>query len=137
MKLKEENLLPQMPSKKSDLQLYADECFPLTTVIFLRSLGYSIKHSSEYNFLNKTDPQHLKLARKESKTLITLDRDFLGYTTIKAQNTGGIIVISAGSNSPKHINLICKKQLSKIKKNFANNSLILVTIDKITKNGSL
>lgn len=122
-----------MPSKKSNLQLYADECFPLTTVIFLRSLGYSIKHASEYNFLNKSDSSHLKFAKKESKTLITLDRDFLGYTPTKASNTGGIIVISSGSNSPKHINFICRKQLSKIKKDYANNSLMLITIDKITK----
>ena len=123
-----------MPSKKSDLQLYADECFPFTTVIFLRSLGYSIKHASEYNFLNKSDLLHLKLAKKYKKTLITLDRDFLAYTEARARETAGIIVITTGSNAPKHVNQICKKQLSKISKNSIENSLALVSMDKITKN---
>lgn len=123
-----------MPSKKSDLQLYADECFPLTTVIFLRSLGYSIKHASEYNFLNRSDIAHLKFAKNKKQTLISLDRDFLGYTKARAKDTMGIIVISSGSNAPKHINRICQKQLSKIKKNYVESSLILITLDKITKN---
>src|SRR3990167_3858179 len=102
-----------MPSKKSDIQLYADECFPLTTVLYLRSVGYSIKHASEYNFLNKSDIAHLKFARNKEKVLITLDRDFLGYTTARAERTKGIIVVTTGSNAPKHINRICKKQLPK------------------------
>lgn len=124
-----------MPSKKSDLQLYADECFPLTTVLYLRSLGYSIKHASEYNFINRSDLSHLKFAKKENKTLITLDRDFLGYTKARVGQTLGVIVISTGSNAPKHINLICRKQLQKITKNYVSNSLVLITNKKITKSG--
>ena len=122
-----------MPSKKSDLQLYADECFPLTTVIYLRSLGFSIKHASEYNFLNRSDDSHLKRAKKLKRTLITLDRDFLGYTKEKSKDTDGIIVITTGSNDPKHVNLICSKQINKITKKYAKSSLVLVTNDKITK----
>jgi len=122
-----------MPSKKSDLQLYADECFPLTTVLYLRSLGYSIKHASELNFLNRSDSSHLRYAKKLRRTLITLDRDFLGYTQMKAKNSNGVIVIKTGSNAPKHVNLICKKQLSKVTRNFANGSLILITNDKISR----
>lgn len=123
-----------MPSKKSGIQFYADECFPLTTVIYLRSAGYSIKHSSEYNFLNKSDIAHLKFAKSKEKILITLDRDFLGYTTERAKGTKGIVVITSGSNAPKHINGICKKQLPKIKRRFVANSVILISNDKITKN---
>ncbi|OIP57228.1 MAG: hypothetical protein COX79_02645 [Candidatus Levybacteria bacterium CG_4_10_14_0_2_um_filter_36_16] len=122
-----------MPSKKSDLQIYADECFPFTTVLYLRSLGYSIRHALEYNFLNKPDISHLKHAKKLGKTLITLDRDFLGYTTARAEGTKGIVVITVGSNAPKHINSICKKQLPKIKRSVIANSVILISNDKITK----
>lgn len=122
-----------MPSKKSDLQLYADECFPLTTVLYLRSLGYSIKHAVEYNFLNKSDGLHLKFAKKNHKTIITLDRDFIGYTKVKSVDTSGIIVITTGSNAPKHINMICKKQLKKLTKHAVKASLTLITIDTIAK----
>jgi len=121
-----------MPSK-SDLQLYADECFPFTTVLYLRSNGVSIKHASEFHFLGKSDLQHLKNAQKNNKTLITLDRDFLGYTTARVANSYGVIVIQAGSNAPKHVNMICSKQLKKLTKHYIKDSLILITIDKITK----
>lgn len=126
-----------MPSKKSNFQLYADECFPLTTAIYLRSLGYSIKHASELNFLNKSDSAHLKFAKKLKKTLITLDRDFLGYTVIKAEQSMGILVISTGSNAPRHINLICGKQLKKLTKNYVNGSLVLITNEKISRRSTL
>lgn len=122
-----------MPPKKSDIQLYADECFPLTTVLYLRSLGYSIKHAAEYHMLNKTDPQHFKFAKHQKRTLITLDRDFLSYTEKLAKNSNGIIVITTGSNTPKHINLICKKQMPKITKKTAVGKLLLITNDTITK----
>lgn len=121
-----------MPSKP-DLQLYADECFPLTTVVYLRSLGFSIKHASEFNFLGKSDLQHLKNAQRHEKTLITLDRDFLGYTQSRVSNTCGVIIIQAGAIAPKHVNLICRKQLKRLTKHSIKNSLTLVTIDKITK----
>lgn len=120
-----------MPSKKSDLQIYADECFPFTTVIYLRSLGYSIKHASEYNFLNKPDILHLRYAKKLGKTLITLDRDFLGYTAKQAINTHGILVVKAGSNYPSHINLICMKQLKKLTRHSTKSKLISITVDKV------
>lgn len=123
-----------MPSKKTDIQLYADECFPLTTILYLRSLGFSIKHASELNFLNKSDLSHLRKAKKLKKTLITLDRDFLGYTAERVRGSMGVIVISVGSNAPRHVNLVCKKQLNKLTKHLVKNSLILVTNDKITKN---
>lgn len=123
-----------MPSKKTDIQLYADECFPLTTILYLRSLGFSIKHASELNFLNKSDLSHLRKAKKINKTLITLDRDFLGYTAERVKGSMGVIVISVGSNAPRHVNLVCKKQLNKLTKHLVKNSLILVTNDKITKN---
>jgi len=61
------------------------------------------------------------------------DRDFLSYTKDNASQTQGIIVISAGSNVPKHINLICKKQLRKLKHALAKHSLLLITNTKITR----
>lgn len=45
MKLKEENLPLPMPSKKSHIKLYADECFPVPSATFLKALGYSVIHA--------------------------------------------------------------------------------------------
>lgn len=44
-----------MPSKKSRLQLYADECFPVTSVTYLKSLGYSIIHAYDRKLIGKSD----------------------------------------------------------------------------------
>jgi len=56
-----------MPSKKSQIKLYADECFPVTSATFLRSLGYSIVHAFDLKLLQKSDLRHLKEGKKLKK----------------------------------------------------------------------
>lgn len=122
-----------MPSKKSHLQLYADECFPVPVTTYLRSLGYSIIHAYDLNFIHKSDHFHLTQASKLKRILITLDRDFLYYDQVNLESHPGVIVISAGSTTPPHINKISEKLLKNISGDFIKNSLIRVTIDKIIK----
>ena len=122
-----------MPFKKSRLQLYADECFPVTSVTYLRSRGISITHAFDKNLVKKSDRLHLKYAKKISRALITLDRDFIGYDSINLKNHPGIIIISVGSATPNNINSVCDKFLRSITPDFAKNSLLKVTRDKITK----
>ena len=122
-----------MPSKKSRLQLYADECFPVTTVTYLKSLGYSIVHAYDLKLTGKSDKFHLKLAQKIKRTLITLDRDFMLYKQTSLESHPGVIVISTSSVTPKNLNSICHKYLSKITQNSAYEALMIITSTKITK----
>ncbi len=122
-----------MPSKKSRLQLYADECFPVTSVTFLKSLGFSINHAFDLKLIQKSDRVHLQESKKLKRVLITLDRDFLYYNKINLDMHPGVIVISTGSNTPGHINCICEKALKQIDPHYCQNSLVKITFNKITR----
>lgn len=122
-----------MPSKKSRIQLYADECFPVTAVMELKSFGYSIIHAYDRKLVHKSDLLHLKESKKLKRILITLDRDFISYEQVNLNEHPWVIVISAGSATPKNINRICKKLLTSINNNFVKNSLLKVTSSKIIK----
>lgn len=128
-----------MPSKKSKLQLYADECFPVPTVTHLKSLGYSIIHAYDKNFIQKSDSFHLLTSKKLGRILITLDRDFNEFETADLKGYPGVIIISAGSTTPLHIIKVCIKSLKFISSELTKGSLIKVTMDKLIKfkNGEL
>lgn len=122
-----------MPSKKSRIQLYADECFPVSSVTYLKSLGYSIIHAYDKKLIQKADQTHLKMAKNLRRVLITLDRDFLYYTQVNLDKHPGVIVISATSSTPKNVNKLCKKLLVGISKDFVKDSLIKTTNTKLIK----
>lgn len=122
-----------MPSKRSRFQLYADECFPIPSVTYLRSLGYSIVHAFDKNYIQKSDRFHLLLSKKLNRILMTLDRDFLYYEQTSLKEHPGVIVVSVGSATPFNINKVCKKLFRNISKGLAKEALIKATIDKIVK----
>lgn len=133
MRLKEENLPLPMPSKKSHIKLYADECFPVPSATFLKASGYSVIHAYDKNLVQKNDRIHLSEAKKLGRILITLDRDFLYYNEINLSNYPGVIVISVGSAIPINVDKVCKKLLKNISEDFTKDSLIKVTINKVIK----
>lgn len=122
-----------MPFKKSDLKLYADECFPLTSVTHLKSKGISIQYAHQLKAIGKSDESHLKLSKKLDRTLITLDRDFIYYESVSLDKHPGVIIISLGSATWINVNKICDKVLPKINNDLVKNSLIKIIMDKITK----
>ncbi|HVZ58131.1 MAG TPA: DUF5615 family PIN-like protein [Patescibacteria group bacterium] len=122
-----------MPSKKSHIQLYADECFPIDSVLYLKTQGYSVIHAFDKKLTKVSDRSHLKVARKLNRVLITLDRDFMYYEQATLQDSPGVIIISTGSAVPKSINQVCKKFLKSISVDYIKESTIKVTRDKIIK----
>ncbi|HEX7456322.1 MAG TPA: DUF5615 family PIN-like protein [Candidatus Nanoarchaeia archaeon] len=122
-----------MPSKKPKIQLYADECFPVPSTTYLKSLGYSVVHAYDKNFVKKSDRFHLLKSKRLGKTLITLDRDFNAYEQSNLRHHSGVIIVSVGSATPPNINKVCEKLLKNISLEFTKNSLIKVTKDKIIK----
>lgn len=122
-----------MPSKKNKVQFYADECFPVPAVTYLKSLGYSIIHAYDKNFIQKSDRFHLSISKKLGRILITLDRDFNNYETADLTRYPGVIIISGGSTTPLHVLRICRKLLKFITYDLAKESLIKATVDKLIK----
>lgn len=122
-----------MPSRKPHIQFYADECFPVPSVTYLKSLGYSIVHAFDYKMVRKSDPAHLKKALQLGRVLITLDRDFIYYGQAKLEGHPGVIVLSTGSAVPKSIERVCEKLLKTISDDFVRGSLVKVTNEKVIK----
>ncbi len=122
-----------MPSKKSHIQLYADECFPVPVVTYLKSQGISIIHAYDKNFIQKSDRFHLLISRKLGRVLITLDRDFNEYEQSSLKGFPGVIIISVGSTTPTNITKVCQKILKLVSKDLLKDSLIKVTINKLIK----
>ena len=122
-----------MPSRKSHLQFYADECFPLTTVTYLKSLGYSIIHAFDHHYIKKSDRFHLAESKKMKRVLITLDRDFSQYESMSLKNHPGVITISVGTSTSPQITKVSEKVLKVISEDYMKESLIIVTIEKIIK----
>ena len=122
-----------MPSKKSRIKFYADECFPLTSSTYLRSRGISITHAFDLNFVRKSDRLHLEKSRKLSRVLITLDRDFLSYGKQNLVGHPGVVVISVGSATAPNVNKVLDKTLKSLTEDYVKNSLIKITVTKIIK----
>ena len=122
-----------MPSKKSDIQFYADECFPIPVVTEFRSIGLSITHAYDLKIVRRSDLTHLRTSRKLKRVLITLDRDFLYYRQAKITDHQGIIVIAHTSTAPKSILEVCMRMLKHITKSYVKGSIVTVTRSKITK----
>lgn len=122
-----------MPSKKPHLQLYADECFPVPVVTYLKSQGLSIIHAYDKNYIQKSDRFHLSISKKLGRVLITLDRDFNEYEQTSLKGFPGVIIISVGSTTPLNITKVSQKIVKLISQDFVKNSLIKVTVDKLIK----
>lgn len=120
-------------SSKNQIQLYADECFPIPSVTYLKSLGYSVIHAFDKKNIGKKDSFHLSESKRLKRVLITLDRDFLYYPDADLKAHPGVIVISATSVTFPMINKVCNKALKYISDKYVRHSILTVTFDRITK----
>lgn len=121
-----------MPSK-SHIQFYADECFPVPAVTYLKSLGFSIIHAYDKKFVQKSDKFHLGISKKLGRILITLDRDFIYYKQVSLKEYPGVIVISVGSATLPNVIRVCMKMLKNVSEDFVKESLLKVTNTKLIK----
>ncbi len=121
-----------MPSKKSRIRLYADECIPVPTVTYLKEKGCSIVHAYDLHYVDKKDELHFKKSKLLKRVLLSLDNDFKKFEGASMKSHPGIILISTGNNTPKHINSIVNKALKEISDEAVKHSIHRVTIDKIT-----
>ena len=78
-------------------RVYADANLPAGLVGFMRTtLGWDVLFVLEHAHLRRArDIEHFRLARQLSRTLITLDRDYLDERTFPAAETAGVLVVSA------------------------------------------
>lgn len=78
-------------------RVYVDANVPAGVVQFMRhDLGWDVLFVVEHDDLRRAhDRRHFELARQLSRTLVTLDRDYLDDRRYPPAETGGVIVIWA------------------------------------------
>lgn len=78
-------------------RVYVDANLPAGLVNFMRTrLHWDVFFVLEHPHLRRArDIEHFRLARQLSRTLITLDRDYLDEHTFPSAETAGILVVSA------------------------------------------
>jgi hypothetical protein len=78
-------------------RVYADANVPAGVVGFMRvSLGWDVLFVIEHPDLRRAhDIEHYRLARQLSRTLITMDRDYLDDHEFPPRETAGVLVLSA------------------------------------------
>ncbi len=78
-------------------RIYADANVPAGVVNFMRhDLGWDVLFVVEHDDLRRAhDRRHYELARQLSRTLVTLDRDYLDDRRYPPDATGGVIVVWA------------------------------------------
>ena len=78
-------------------RVYVDANLPAGLVAFMRTkLAWDVLFVIEHPQLRRArDIEHFRLARQLSRTLITLDRDYLDERTFPSAETAGVLVVSA------------------------------------------
>ena len=78
-------------------RVYADANVPAGLVAFMRErLGWDVLSVAEHGEMRRlSDVEHYRTARQLSRTIVTLDRDYLDDRRFPPDSTCGVLVVSA------------------------------------------
>jgi hypothetical protein len=78
-------------------RVYADANVPAGLVAFMRErLGWDVLSVAEDGDMRRlSDAEHYRMARQLSRTIVTLDRDYLDDRRFPPDDTCGVLVVSA------------------------------------------
>jgi hypothetical protein len=78
-------------------RVYADANVPAGLVAFMRErLGWDVLSVAEDGEMRRlSDSEHYRMARQLSRTIVTLDRDYLDDRRFPPDGTCGVLVVSA------------------------------------------
>jgi Domain of unknown function (DUF5615) len=78
-------------------RIYADANVPAGLVAFMRDrLGWDVLSVAEHDDMRRwPDGEHYRMAHQLSRTLVTLDRDYLDDRRFPPDRTCGVLVVSA------------------------------------------
>ena len=78
-------------------RIYADANLPAGVIVFMRDrLGWDVLSVAEDEQMRRwSDSEHYRMAHQLSRTLVTLDRDYLDDRRFPPARTCGVLVVSA------------------------------------------
>ena len=120
-----------MSPKYVRLRLYLDENFPVPAGMFLKSEHQSVFFTKKKDKGN-SDEDQIKIATKEKRILVSLDKDFKVNDNLKGliRKSFGVILINCSQTDSENIINIFKKYLNFINKKEIKESVCRISINK-------
>ena len=106
--------------------LLTDENIAVSTVKLLRQSGYNVKDIKEEKLQGISDDLVIRLARKEKRAIITLDKDFANVLNYPPLLNFGIIIIDLRFPKPEFVNKILYEFLKDKTQSKLNRKLFLI-----------
>ncbi|MBI2045644.1 DUF5615 family PIN-like protein [Candidatus Pacearchaeota archaeon] len=97
-------------SFQSNLKILADENIPIKTAEFLRKIGFDV----EITHLGADDKYISRIAKNESRVILTFDKHFINRHLFPPKEYHGIIFLNIHPPIIETINSSLKKLLSKM-----------------------
>lgn len=122
-----------MNARPLKFRFYLDENFPVPAGKFLKSLGHNVKEVVNCPELrNLTDLAQLKIARKNKRIFIALDKDFATNEELFGviESGPGVILIGSSDPNPEKVKMILSKVFKKLSVNVISGKILSATIDK-------
>jgi predicted nuclease of predicted toxin-antitoxin system len=108
------------------MKFLTDENIANSTIRMIRELGFDVKDVREIGLIGCSDELIIKLAIKEDRIIITLDKDFGNILKFPIRGHKGIIFIRIKRPTPKRVNLVLKTLLVTTDKEKIKNSLVVI-----------
>ena len=86
------------------MKFLAYENIARSTVSFLRALGHDVKDTKEERWFGYPDEKLARLAKREKRILLTLDKDFGNVLLFPPKHNSGIVLISVRNSVPSIVN---------------------------------
>ncbi|MFH1245314.1 MAG: DUF5615 family PIN-like protein [Candidatus Omnitrophota bacterium] len=117
-------------NKAGKVKFAADECVGVSTITFLRNLGYSVISAKENHLGGKPDFEILKWAIKEERIIITEDLDFGNILLYPPKLHHGIILLRFRHALEDKIHTTLEKLLNELSPKDFKETLIIVDAEK-------
>jgi len=113
------------------LRLYLDENFPVPAGMFLKSEHQSVSFTKKKD-KGTSDINQIKIAIKEKRILVSLDKDFKVNDNLKGliDKSLGVVLVNCSQTDSENIINIFKKNLNSININEIKGKICRISIDK-------
>ena len=108
------------------IAILLDQGLPRSTVTLLNNEGWDIFHTGDIGLSRSSDTEILEYARKEGRTIITLDSDFHTILALTNASEPSVIRIRLGGLKGADLAFLIKKVWPKIETHIKTGAMVSV-----------
>ncbi|MBI3293055.1 MAG: DUF5615 family PIN-like protein [Elusimicrobia bacterium] len=108
------------------MQFLVDENVAHSTVQFLRLLGHDVLDVKEEHWFGLPDDKLVRIARREQRIILTLDKDFGNILVFPPKQAVGVLLIDLRNPHPTAVNSLLKSFLKGKNDAFFRHKLFLL-----------